>query len=325
MPFRGRMLVGLDGRRLDEGIIRYAAMVARAMHPICTQRELALVRCAPCSSSLRRSPSIASRPEHPPAEIRFVSVLERQSDSAASHRATLAEQVDQHFPCLDVPMDVRSDLLKGRPFARLPALAADFDSDLLLLDESLGPRRRCARLAITAPSSVWLVPRGWAPVLRRILVPVDFTAQSLAALQAAFDLAGCFPTAKCIALHMTRSVGRLQSDPLTAARRRELGREFDHFAAGVESHGVPLEPRFVAGNRLGRATEHAARQTAADLTVLVSRRRAPLAAWFSTSEVEAVMRDCPGPILSIRSADPPLGLGEAIQRRWHEAEMPQFG
>ena len=185
-------------------------------------------------------------------------------------------------------------------------------------------RRKSARLAVESPCPVWLVPRDFAPVLRQILVPIDFSTRSAACLRTAIELAERFRPAKCLALHVLPNRGRLGSDTIDPARERELLDEYDAFLSGTDPRGVSVEPLFVKAGRLGGAIQRAVRDTSADLTVMIARRRSRLAGGVLRSHAETAIRAASGAFLILKSGTRPLTLGEALQERWTNADPPQF-
>jgi nucleotide-binding universal stress UspA family protein len=334
MLFAGRMLVGFGGQVPDDGLIRYAAMVARMYRPeelrlTCrpSHRGSSLALAAP-APIMRWQTHVRAGSQEPNEgalpEIRFVSLLGGRECIEPSYRASVAAQVQHHFAALPQSGMVNVDLLKGRPLERLAALATDFDSDLLLLDSAADSRRKCARLAALAPCAVWLVSATWAPVLRRILVPIDFSYRAAACLQTAVDLARRFRPAKCIALHVDQQDSRLTGDELSAARHHELTDEFRRFAATIDGRGVRIEPLFVKSHHVDRAIERTAVEHSTDLTVMICRRRTRLTSLVDPTLAESAIRTHGGPILLLKSVEKPLGLREAFRRRLSTAELPQY-
>jgi nucleotide-binding universal stress UspA family protein len=257
-------------------------------------------------------------------EIRFVSLLSHSDVSDPSPRAALTAKVQRHFAALPQFGPINVDLLKGRPLERLAALAADFDADVLLLDNAADSRRRCARLAVAAPCAVWLVPPTWAPVLRRILVPIDFSYRAAHSLQVAIDLARRFPPAKCVALHVDSQNSRLGDDTIAPARQRELTERLLSLLTTIDAHGVRIEPMFVKSHHVDRAIERAAAEHATDLTVMICRRRGRWASAIHPSLVDSVICQGQGPVLLLKSTEETLSFLEAMRSRCQNAELPQY-
>jgi nucleotide-binding universal stress UspA family protein len=285
-----RLLVGLSGQEPDACLIRYASMVCRLS--VADGLE-------PATSSWPRASIVAE----------------------SVQRSRLRARVDAHFAGSVGRTVVGCNILERRAFRRLPTLIADSQSDLLLLGDADMPRSRCAWLATAAPCSVWFVPRGSAPLLRRILVPFNFSDRSVESLHAAIGLARQFSCGKCLALHVDRGESRFAA--VDELRRRELARRFDHFAANLDTRGVGVEPVFASGHHLGRAIGRAASQQRADLVVMASRRRSPSAAVLAPGAAASAIGECRQPVLWLKPTGPTVGMLELVCQRLRSAS-PQF-
>lgn len=334
MLHNGRILVGLNGDNADAHVIRYAAMVARlgrtgdelsdqyalqhvhSLNGVATPTPTRTTATRPSSS---RRQAVASLPE-----IRFVSLLVNKEVASLSPRSVLTARVERHFKSLSRPVQTSIDLLKGRPLERLPSLAHDFDCELLLLDEAVGTHRSRARVAVAAPCPVWFVPPGWAPVLRRILVPIDFTTRAAVSLHTAIGVARCFRPAKCLAVYVEPQQSRFTGDAIGPARRRELNHEFATFMKAIDARDVEVEPHFVNDEHFGRAIERVAREHSTDLTVLSARRRSRLVSAIHPGQAELAIRHGIGPILVLKASDRPIGTFEALSRRCRNTPTPHF-
>ncbi len=312
MPFAGRLLVGLNGQEPDVHLIRYAAMVAR-LHQ----------QAGPAVAE--KLPS-APLPAGPDPEVRFVYLFPcaKRTAADAPPRSALRAQVDAYFTALPRRAAIGYDVLKGDALERLSAFAADFDSDLLLLGRSTWSPGACARIALEAPCPVWLVPPGWAPVLRRLLVPCDFSEHSAAALRAAVDIARRSWHAKCLVLHVYWTGSRFSDEPIRAIQRRQLLQSYDRFLAGIETHGVTAEPLFVEGPRVDREIIQAAGRHGVDLIVMTTRGRTRPARMLLPSITDLSIRGSQASYLVLRGADRPVGLLPALCQRLDQRDEPHF-
>ena len=334
MRLHGRLLVGLHGREVDPQVMRYAAMVSQANPRLLSGKALLgsrpRRRAAARELEHHRAPlatSVAN--SNGDAEVRFVSFLPPTGRSsrrraARAEREALRSHVAHFQAGMDGPVAVSYDVLDGRRIDRLSALAVDFDSDLVFVSESGGPRRQQIRVVREAPCPVWLAPAGSAPVLRRILVPIDFSSRSAACLQAAVDLARRFPPAKCLALHVDRHDTRCGGDDVDPERRRELLRKLRTFAGRIAADGVRVAPLIEKCHHVERAIARAADRHAVDLVVMSTRGRSRLAARFLSSVTEVALREWPGAMLVLKSPGATVRLRDALRERWKRAEDPQF-
>ena len=81
-------------------------------------------------------------------------------------------------------------------------LADDDSVDAVLLRNRATSQRVLRRLIQRGPCSVWVLPAESRPALRRILVPIDFTARSADSLRVATTLAALSGAGACLALHV---------------------------------------------------------------------------------------------------------------------------
>ncbi len=165
-----------------------------------------------------------------------------------------------------------------------------------------------------APHAVWSVPRDWAPVLRRILVPIDFTSRSVHSLGAAVNLARRFPTAKCMVLHVDRHDTRCSGNEIGTSRLQELMAAYDEIMHAVDAAGVRFAPLFVKGQFIERAVARAASEHSADLVVLSTRGRSRLAGALHSSIAAQTLREVPGAILTLKPEGAALNWPNALTR-----------
>jgi nucleotide-binding universal stress UspA family protein len=330
----GRILAVFGGQVPDDSLIRYAAMAARIGRPEMEQCERHSVRRGivparshstpgPLWQSYARAGDCARAAREFP-EIRFVSVLPHMERTAISLRRAVADKVSQHFSGRTEYGAVTVDVLKGRSLEHLRTLADDFDADFVLLEHHAEARSSYGRFAVEVSCPVWLVPLDWAPVVRRILVPIDFSCRAAMGLYTAVELAHRFRPATCIALHVDRCEGSMSDNSVSAARGRELDAEFRRFVAAIDTRGIRIEPRFAKSYHVDRAIERAARNDATDLTVMICRPRKRLASAVHPSLAERVIAESTGPILLLKSPERPLELFEAVREHLRSAESPQF-
>jgi len=329
MTFHNRLLVGMHGEELDPHLICYASMVHRLRgvpRRAAANRPSRPVVATAWPSNSARADSAWTRRTHEP-EVRFVSVLPGRRSArpvcAAEHRSALRAHLHVYFRGLP-EYSIGCDILKGRAIERLPAFAADFDSDLMLLQDDAWSRSECARLAMQAPCSVWFVPPGWAPVVRRVLVPFDFSSRSLASLQAAINLVRSFPVAKCLVLHVFHQDSRFPCRTAASERRHELESAVETLTAACDTRRMYVEPLLVECHCPDRAIAQAARQHGVDLIVMATRGRSRAARWILPSVTERTIHLWSGALLVLKSPGAPLGFASALREQLRDAAAPQF-
>lgn len=199
------LAVALSCKESDDGLIRYASLLAR----------LGATR-----------------------EIRFVHVLPdtKHSPPAAEVRERMREKVSFHFYA---PALTGCDVLQGPPTDRLLSYVNELQADLIVV----GAERRVmgCRLAMLSASSVAIVPENAPARISHIAVAVDFSSTAAAALQWVTSLAAGDRTIRCTAMHViTHESADLFADQEAEPRQAEM---MNKILASADLNGVSLETR----------------------------------------------------------------------------------
>ncbi|MEK7254809.1 MAG: universal stress protein, partial [Bacteroidota bacterium] len=148
---------------------------------------------------------------------------------------------------------VKIEVEEGVPFQTLVEKTDETGAELLLLgkkkvEESSGIIPRM--VARKVKGAVCFVSENSEPIFKNLLVPVDFSAYSVKALQAALDLRGNRKGVKITALHivdypptalyLTRNYGMLAHD-----WRDRVKEHYDHFLSKHQLSPAPFEPIFL--------------------------------------------------------------------------------
>jgi nucleotide-binding universal stress UspA family protein len=288
--------VALSGTERDAGLIRYAAALARLGAAV---------------------------------EVRFVHVLPpsgpaRHDEALAAVRAAAGE----HF--VDVPQQVRvfHDVLKGPLLDRLLTFTAEQEVDLLLVGHRTeDPERRALarRLAMKAPCSVWMVPDGSEPEVRRILVPVDFSDHAADALAVATSLARLVGLPEVLALHVYFDEARVTYEEADQVLRGQEREAFERFVAPLNLRGVAVRPLFVESSHVAAAILRTVEEQRADVTVMATRGRSASASILLGSVTEGVLLEAHRPVLAVKHYGARLSLlGVLLDRSFWRRKGPQF-
>jgi nucleotide-binding universal stress UspA family protein len=336
MPFQRRLLVAHFGGKPTVHLIRYASMVMRLCQTPSASPSQSSPR-APARGEPRLATRVApARQAHPrlpdfdrdyDPEVRFVSLVpssRNDNQHACGTRAQFRARVNKYFRDSSERLSVGCDVLRGQSVRRLLAFADDFDSGLILVGDNGSQRRKLAQLASESACPIWTVPGGWAPVLRRILAPIDLADRALDSLLAAIELARRFPRAQCLAVHVDSQDTRFGGDALEPTRQRELQASFTKLMRRIDSAGVSIAPLFVKSHHPARAVVRIAQQHSPDLVVMATRGRTRLARALLPSVTEAVVRNCACATLVLKSHERPLGLTGAFRERLHTPGNVQF-
>jgi nucleotide-binding universal stress UspA family protein len=150
-------------------------------------------------------------------------------------------------------------------------------------------------------------PRADQGLIRRILVPVDFSDCSLAGLEFAVRFAKGVG-ARILVLHvtdlgpvmMTTACGDFNSSTYTEAARRRCAKQMQAFLKRVDFDGVPVDTSAVAGYCPAAIYEAAAKE-GADLIIISTHGRTGLSHAFIGSVAEGTVRHAACPVLVVPS------------------------
>lgn len=289
-----RLAVGLTRTDTDAGLLEYAAMVAR----LGTATEVGFVHV----------PSGVWDDEGLADELRA---------AAAKPFAGIAPEVKQTF-----------DVLPGPLLDRLLAYISERKTDLLFLGHRRDHPGRWAlarRLAMKAGCSVWMVPEGASPRIRRILVPIDFSEHAADTLRVATGLAARLGLTECLALHVYFNEARSTYDEYDAVIRGNEDEAFRSFIGRVDRQGVRVLPVFEEGANVAHVVNRVAEARGCDVVVMASRGRSRSASILLGSVTEDAIAETRVPLLVVKHYGAQLGFLRALWDKTFKAERgPQF-
>jgi len=143
-------------------------------------------------------------------------------------------------------------------------------------------------------------------LLRRILVPVDFSPCSREALEYAAEL-GERLGASVDLLHVWAGIYHrsMEGEPLMLFAHSELAKEMETLLEGLEQRGIDARGRLEVGSPR-EAIIRAATDGKYDLIIMGTHGRTGLAHLFLGSVAESVFRHAPCPVLTIRETQQPF-------------------
>ncbi|MDJ0869859.1 MAG: universal stress protein [Myxococcota bacterium] len=291
------IMVALTLTERDSHLLRYAAMVARL--------------CAD--------------------EVRFVHVLGKTDERGRKEAlARCQELVDEHFTTPSDSVTTCCEVLKGPLIDRLLVCAAEQEVDLLMVghtpDHRPGGGSLVRRMAMKAPCSVWIVPDDSPLVLKKILVPVDFSGPSADAMVVALSLARLVGEVEVLPLHAYSSKAVLAYEEDEPIVRGEEERHYRDFAKELDFSRVKTQPLLVEGGAdVARTIHRVASEQAVDLKVMATRGRSRSAAILLGSVAEGVITEARTPVLTVKHFGAQQGLLRALLERTRRSDgEPHF-
>lgn len=101
------------------------------------------------------------------------------------------------------------EVIEGKPYQKLAHWAEVKDADLLVFGKkkkSAGSGITARRAARQVACNLFLIPENPPSTIKRILVPMDFSDNSVRALERALQVKGSFPDAKIQVVHLIRTL-----------------------------------------------------------------------------------------------------------------------
>lgn len=260
-------------------------------------------------------------------DIQFVHVLPtpRKGLSITRHEIVLKELEEEVVKAsgeLPSPIQVHYEAVRGPLVDGLLAFAAERKVDLILVGHSPGhpPGRGSLvrRLTMKAPCSVWIVPDGSPPRIKRILVPIDFSEHSADAMTVATSMARLVEAEKLYALHVYFNEAVItyeEAEPIIEGEEKEA---FERFIAPIDCRYVDVEPLFEESGNIAHTIHRVAQEKNVDLKVMSTRGRSRSAAILLGSVTEGAIIEARTPVLIVKHFGAKLGLlSTLLDRSFH--------
>jgi nucleotide-binding universal stress UspA family protein len=283
------LMVALPCTAVDSGLVRYAAMICRWG----TVQSVRFLHVLPGPGDRRAADAVES----------------------AGALSALNDTVRVQFGA--VPgVQITCDVQDGPLTDRLLAEAAEHQVDLLLVGRHQdGSRRSLARrLAMKSPCSVWIVPETAPAAVRRILVPVDFSATAGDALRVAIAMSR-LSGAECLALHVYFNRAVTTYEGYDQVLRGQEEQAWQQFIAAIDCQGVAVTPLFEESANPAHAILRVADREGADLIVMSTRGRSRSAAILLGSVTEETIIESRLPLLAVKHFGARMGVLEALLDR----------
>lgn len=249
-----------------------------------------------------------------PAEVHAITVL-----PAGGRERDVAAGLARALPT------ARVVTAQGPPIDAILRHAASELIDLVVLGHRHGARSAALarRLARHAPCSVWMVPDGAPLVPRRLVVAVDFSPTSGAALDAALALCRALGLPECPVVSVYDTIEPEERGPASRVAATERA-DFESLMKQRDPGGVVVRPVFESAVDVASGVGRVAHRESADLIVLGSRGRSTATAVLLGSATEDVMDRAHCGVLVVRAAGGRPSFFETLVRRiFTEDDRPQ--
>ncbi len=200
----------------------------------------------------------------------------------------------------------------GTPFDQILKHADSLDVNIVILGSGEKAEEDRFQLGITAEQlvrqsskPVWIVKKGAAAAIKKILCPVDFSEHSRFALETAVHLARGFGAALTV-LTAVEPLGKIYGYDLKipeSAEREWLQnheKDFDAFIKDFDFHKVDYAKLIRAGKPAAQILA-AAGETSPDLIVMGSEGKTGLTRILLGSVAEKVIRELPCAVMTVKS------------------------
>lgn len=307
MAYRySRIMVGLDFTPLDQTLIEYASFLASVLKP----KQIYFVN--------------AQKGLEDPEEL-LADYPELDAPIDEKLRDELWAEVNQYFK----PMpgtQIECLILEGSPSSELHDYVQIKKIDLLLVGRKKSLKGTGAipqKLARKVPASLLFVPEQATPVLRTILVPLDYSSHSQMALEEAIALAVEDPAEnKVVTLHAYGlptgyyKTGKTEEE-FAAVLHANIIKKHSKFIEAIDTKGIEIMAEYVFDDEHSAAevANYSAQQMKADLIVIGGKGRTNASALFLGSTAERMIAlDNTIPLLVVKDKKATFGFLEMLKQ-----------
>lgn len=280
-----RFVVGLSRTESDRGLAAYARQLA----------DLGLGRWFEFVHAIH--------PDSPPGEI-------------AAAQQFLDRLVQGAFAGAPIGVEATARVLPGIRIDVLLDEATRSHAGVLLVGHRRshnGRRSLARRLAMVAPSSIWLIPDEAPKTIRTILAPVDYSDHSADALRVAATVARAAGVASLRVLHVAFDPATIRYEEHALEASADNARHMRDFLAGIDTDRLAVQAQYEEGSDAARTILRIAAERATDLLVLSTRGRSRAASILLGSVTAKVMAESPIAVLAVKHFGAAMGLFELLR------------
>jgi nucleotide-binding universal stress UspA family protein len=296
-----RLLAGISFANQDGTSIRYTAMISRLA---ASEQAIFL--------------HVASRVDLPEDILKEYPDIFQPVDEYA--RGEMEELVHKYF---DGHPDTRIsyEVVEGSPLIEFLRKAKEEDIDLIVMRKRREPTAKGTlfeKLARKAPCSVLFVPEGSKAWFTNILVPVDFSENSLDAMETAVDI-GLAATgiAEIYCLHVySVPMGYYKTgksyEQFAEIMKGHAERHYEEFIKKVDLKGLQAVPIFKLEKKESKGIEEVIQERGISLVILGARGRKAGAGVLLGSVTEYLIETTTVPLMAVKKKGTGMSLLDAL-------------
>jgi len=296
-----RLLVGISFAHQDGASLRYAALISRMAK---SEKTIFL--------------HVASTLDIPEDLLEeYPDLFEPVDKYAKREMEVLVKKYFDGHP----DTQITYKLAEGSPLIEFLRLAKEAEIDLIVMRKRRRPTASGTlfeKLARKAPCSVLFVPEGSKAWFRNILVPVDFSENSMDAMEAAVAIASASTEiGEIYCLHVYNvpigysKTGKSYQE-FAEIMRGHAERNYREFIEKIDLKGVSVAPLFRLAKKEYKGIEQAAKEHQSSLIVIGARGRKAGAGILLGSVTEHLIKTTATPLLAVKKKGVGMGLLDAL-------------
>lgn len=295
-----KIMVGLSLSNDDEYIVSYTAMVAQMAKAKKVEFMHVLEALDIPEEIMREYPALLDRED---AEMRV-----RMKDMAEKHFKGLGE------------ISLTYTIAEGSPLLEILRRSREQDFDLIVV----GKRRKSERsniqekLVRKGHCSILIVPEKSKPILKKILVPVDFSSQAHDAVDVATAFGNaCTKPPQIFSLYTYNiptgyfKTGKSHQE-FANIMRGNAKRKYEDFIQSADLKGLSITPIFRQHSKPPEAIYETAKKRKVDLVVKGAKGKTDTAAVLLGSITEQLIRTLEVPLMAIKKKGETTTLLDAL-------------
>jgi nucleotide-binding universal stress UspA family protein len=281
------------------------------------------------------------------ASIRYAAMISRMAESQKIYFAHIARSLDipeelyEKFPDLVEPVDeiaktkieklitqyfegyqgstIGYEIKEGYPLNEILHLSKQKNIDLIIIGKKGGPMSGtlAEKVARKAPCSTLIIPVGSVPKLTNILVSVDFSENSIDAMDVAIAFASAHGEASVHCLHVYNVPIGYYKTGKTYEKFGEImkgyaEKHYQEFINRIDCKGISVKPIFKLDKKVPKAIEETLAHYQTDLLLMGARGRQAGAGVLLGSVTEKLIRTTAIPLIAVKKKGAGMSILDAL-------------